>query len=233
VNVILGLNDFPWVENDQILFIGNSYTYYNGGIDSHVYELANNKHDSWDIYTDAIVQGGATLQDHWNNETTREAIQSSDWDFVVLQEQSTRPIDNPDLMLQYAALLDSIIVESGAQTVFFMTWAREWDPSMIEGLEESYTWVGQQLDATVAPVGLAFESLRNSNPEIQLYAGDGSHPNNSGTYLSACVFYSIFWNESTEGSSYYMDNDIPAYTALILQSTAWETVQNYLINNIR
>ena len=63
------------------------------------------------------------MQSYYNTASTINLIQDGIWDVVVLQEQSTRPIDNPNLFYQYANLLDEVITCSGAKTIFFMTWA--------------------------------------------------------------------------------------------------------------
>lgn len=226
VNVILGLEELPG-DPGRILFLGNSYTFYNGGLPMHVENLVESAHPQWDVYTEMIAPGGMTLQGHWDNQNTREAIQNGNWDFVVLQEQSTRPVDNPQLMYEYAVLLDSIITESGAETMFFMTWARENNPGMIEPLAEAYSFIGDQLDAVVSPVGLAFDLSLDTDPTVQLYAGDGSHPSQLGTYLAGCVFYAVLWDESPVGIT---DNSFPEMTTAereYLQGIAWQTVLDY------
>jgi hypothetical protein len=38
-------------------------------------------------------------------------------------------------------------------------------------------------------VGAAWRYIRETQPSIQLYVGDGSHPSVAGTYLAASVFY--------------------------------------------
>jgi len=230
VNVIFGLEEIPG-NPGRILFLGNSYTFYNGALPTHIENLYEVEDSAWDIYTEMIAPGGMSLQGHWNNDNTRQAILDGNWDVVVLQEQSTRPVDNPELMYQYATLLDSIITLSGAETMFFMTWAREYDPGMIIPLSEAYTYIGNLLDAAVSPVGLAFELSLNTNPNFNLYSGDGSHPNPLGTYLAACVFYSVLWDESPVGIEYNINPDMTIEERLYLQNIAWETVQNYVSIN--
>jgi len=94
-----------------------------------------------DLNISAITKGGATLQSHYSNTNTVNVIQQGNWDYVILQEQSTLPVDNPSLFYQYAELMDEIITNSGAGTMLFMTWARENNPSMIEGLASAYNTI--------------------------------------------------------------------------------------------
>ncbi|MGD9300376.1 MAG: hypothetical protein PVI13_02290, partial [Desulfobacterales bacterium] len=63
-----------------------------------------------------------------------------------------------------------------------------------------------------------------------LHHRDGRHANPVGSYLTACVFYSVLVNTSPEGltgSFSYKGKqrlDLKRDDALFLQKTAWETV---------
>ena len=46
------------------------------------------------VYAESVTAGGATLQRHWEGGGALAAIRRGGWDFVVLQEQSTRPLDD-------------------------------------------------------------------------------------------------------------------------------------------
>ncbi len=212
---------------NRILFIGNSYTYTNGGIDYHLQELVLSAYQHAEIECDNITAGGATLESHYNNANTLQTILDGNWDIVVLQEQSTRPINDPELFYEYATLLDEVITAGGAETAFFMTWAREYDPEMIEGLAFAYDHIGEQLDAIVVPVGRAFQLSLTQNPNLTLHVGDGSHPNVHGTYLAVCTFFAAFWQESPVGIEYVNDVIITPQKREFLQSIAWETIQIY------
>ncbi len=130
-------------------------------------------------------------------------------------------------MYEYATLLDGVITSSGAETAFFMTWARAYDPNMIEGLATAYNYIGEQLDAMVCPVGRAWQNSLQQDPELILHASDESHPNVWGTYLSICVFYACLFGESPEGVDYVNDPQITVADRDFLQTIAWETVLQY------
>ena len=211
----------------RLLFIGNSYTADNGGLETVVAGLALSAHPETPLHAEEITFGGYTLEDHWDTPSTLDSINDGNWDVVVLQEQSTRPMDDPDLMMLYASLLDSVITGAGASTCLFMTWAREYDPGMIDSLAWAYGWVGESLGATVAPVGLAWQSCLTGHPELDLYQDDGSHPTPAGTYVTACVFYAVLWGESPVGTGFVSDSTITDEERLAMQEVAWETVQAY------
>ncbi len=215
---------------ERLLFVGNSYTASNLGLDLHIRNLAISADSTLRIETARITPGGYTLEAHWNSPTTISTIQSGEWDLVFLQEQSMRPVSDPELMYEYATLLDGVITDSGAETGFFMTWARQYNPPMIEDLAAAYNHIGAELDAVVSPAGRAFQRAILQDPEISLYMADGSHPSPHGTYLAACVFYAIIWHQTPIGLSYTIDEYITEEETLFLQTIAWKTVEIY--NNL-
>ncbi len=203
---------------NRILFIGNSYTYYNNGLDNMLREYASNSNQDIELETLAITGGGMTLENHFNSQNTINAIQSEAWDIVVLQEQSQMPILDTEHFLTYASKLDSLIDLTGAQTCFFMTWAREYDQSQIEGLAAAYNQAGQECDAIVVPVGQVFNSVFVDDYEINLYAGDGSHPSPQGSYLASACFYRRLFNLPANETSFVAPNVTDADAEYIQES---------------
>jgi len=189
----------------SVLFVGNSYTYYNDGVDFHLEKMLKADASSDSILYDIqkIAVGSYTLESHYGDQATLSKIKSKKWTAVVLQEQSTRPINNPDLFLQYANKLDLEIKKDSAKTYLYMTWAPKESPSDIDQLAASYISVGSQIDASVVPVGKVWEYMRTTNPQIDLYISDNKHPTLSGTYLTSCVFYYSIFEKNPIDNSYY------------------------------
>jgi hypothetical protein len=212
----------------RILFIGNSITYYNGGVGQHTMNLANNIDPTLEIECAALTGGGWTLEMHYNNPALIEEIQQGNYDLVILQEMTSRPVNDPDLFYYYAATLDSVITASGAETAFFFSWPFE-DvfSTMIEQQAAAYNYIGQQLDARVIPVARAWQLSLQENPEIDLFMPDGNHPTVQGTYLACCTFFSFLWDETSVGATYINDPTITLPERVALQQNAWDTYQIY------
>jgi hypothetical protein len=62
------------------------------------------------------------------------------------------------------------------------------------------------------------------DPQLQPWQEDGSHPTEQGTYLAACVFYAVIFQESPQGLSY--TRSLSAETAHQLQGVAAGRVLN-------
>jgi hypothetical protein len=214
----------------RVLFIGNSYTFFNGGLGTAVKALASAVKDGRPFEYVEVTKGGQTLEGHWNDGKALAAIRQGNWDFVVLQEHSLGAINRREKMFQYAALFDAEIHKVGARTVFYETWGRQNRPEMYGVVEQAYVGLARQLKAVVAPAGAAWSRALKANPTLALHISDLSHPTPAGTYLNACVFYETFFGKSPEGLPHTIKNaagkvliDLPESEALMLQRTALET----------
>lgn len=223
----------------RVLFLGNSYTYYNS-LPAMVAQMAQSLGDS--VYADSYAVGGYTFQQHGSDATSLAKIRQGGWDFVVLQEQSQRPAFPPSQVqtqvYPYAqALNDSVeLYNACAETVFFMTWGRVngdqancgfYTPlctyaGMQQRLRESYLEMARDNAGICAPVGAAWQVVRDSFPSLNLYDSDGSHPSYAGSYLASCVFYASLFGKTPVGSTFY--GSLSAGDALTLQRIAARVV---------
>ena len=218
VSLVL-LSSLCYAQTKSILFIGNSYTQCNGGLENMLKSLAASK--GIEIEAEEAAIGGYSLKKHCNNQQTLDKIRSKDWDYVVLQEFSVNPAYPPEvvdtLTYPYAKILSDMIHNQSicTQLYFYMTWGRKngylsdttYMPlTTFEGMQrrlaESYCEMAIDNDGSVAPVGIAWKYVRDNYPEINLYTEDNSHPSPQGTYLAACVFYASIFKASPEGAKF-------------------------------
>ena len=217
----------------RVLFIGNSYTFVND-LPTMFADLAGA--GGHRVETGMIAPGGWTLANHVGSSDTLDKIKSSNWNYVVLQEQSEIPSiqqSRTQQMYPAARTLVSNIRNIGATPIFFETrahrdgWPENGLPnyeSMQFQIDNGYLGIAQELNVAVAPVGFAWLTVRRQNPQLDLWQDDGSHPTGQGTYLAACVFYSVIFQQSPSGLTFTAQ--LPAETAQSLQKIAAETVLN-------
>jgi hypothetical protein len=199
--------------------IGNSYTFFNGGLDKQLKGLAPSAE------TECIAVGGYKLEDHWNNGDALRRIRETKWDYVVLQEQSQIPVINQKKFYESAGKFDEEIRRSGAKTILLMTWERPDSRQYgvtTDNVAAAYTDLGKQLGAKVARAGIAFARALRNRPELALYSQDG-HPTMEGTYLAACVLYQTTFERSPVGNP-YSEPSVPADTRDFLQQTAADSL---------
>lgn len=213
----------------RVLFIGNSYTGVND-LPALVARLAA-AGGGRRIETAAQLHGGATLEQHAADEKVLQRIRQQRWDVVVLQEQSQRPIGDVNAMYAAARKLHAEIKQIGAKTVLYLTWARQDKPQTQDALNRAYFKLARELDAAVAPVGLAWRAALTDDDKIALYAKDKSHPSPVGSYLAACVFYATLLDRNPEGLPAEVRKgdkpllEVEPALARRLQKVAWKTVR--------
>jgi hypothetical protein len=183
----------------RVLFIGNSYTQANE-LPAVVAALSRDADSPWQITVERHTPPGQTWFGHDVDPVVTELI-ARGWDFVVLQDQSQQPWSTFGVTSALVSL-DGKIRAAGAETVLYMTWARDLDGAtgfrMNADVNRYYEEHAEAVGARVAPVGRAWErALRD--PGIMLHVSDGSHPNNEGTYLAAVVIYATMTGEDPAG----------------------------------
>ena len=221
----------------SVLFIGNSYTYVND-LPNTVKQLALSLGEDMTVASSA--PGGYTLFQHATYAPTTTAIESRQWDYVVMQEQSqlgALPVDVTTTENGALQLLAEIEANyECTYPVFYMTWGRQNGDAgncasfpfmctydgMQQGLRNTYLYLATMNDAYVSPVGVAWKTVRDTHPEINLYNPDESHPSVEGTYLAACVFYCTLFQQSCVGATF--NSSLPDETATILRTIASATV---------
>lgn len=211
----------------KVLFVGNSFTYYNNSLHNHFRRLVAQSGYDFKKPTRARIMtiSGGHLPEHAGG--LPHVVAAEDWDVVVMHGHSLGPISEAtagpfrDAARNYSALIRS----EGARPVFFMTWAYTGRPEMTAQLDQAYTAIGRELEAEVVPVGLAFERVTNDKPDIALRVADARHPTLAGTYLAACIFYAALMKQSPQGLDYTAGLD-PA-VADYLQGVAWTTLVDY------
>ncbi|MBE6622324.1 MAG: DUF4886 domain-containing protein [Ruminococcaceae bacterium] len=197
----------------QVLFIGNSFTYFN---DMPYTFLNMIKTVSPDARVESLAYGGYSLAQYADEDTEvgRLAISkivSYEWDYVVLQEQSLLPCREPEAFLEAVKKLCGIISQINAKVILFQTWAYEEGSDkladtgmtyeeMTDRLTEAYRAAAEATGATVAPIGELFSYVAKSDHITHLInRNDHYHPSTSGSYLAACVIFKLITGGSTIG----------------------------------
>ena len=171
----------------NVLFVGNSYTYYNNL--SHIVSLMSDSTDT-KLITKKSTRGGAWLHQHWNEERglrTKTLIQNGNFDTIVFQEYSMGPISEPDSLRKYGKLFADLARSVGAKPYLFLVWAREKVPQYQSELNAPIEVVAKENGMTIIPVGKGWELARGYRPSAPLFNDDGTHPAPLGTFLSAAV----------------------------------------------
>ncbi len=209
----------------SVLFIGNSLTFYNNGIDNcleGIYAAAGKS-----INAVQRTTGGQDLEYHFNDSVKIAEIEKGTYDIVVLQGYSNEAYEPAKRasFYEYGIKLDSVIKAAGENTYLFQTWSYQTDITMIEGIAFGYDSLGNAIGATVVPCGRAFQTV-DIDSGTAFLRQDYAHPTTGGTYLAACTFYAVFTGESPVGNTFRLSG-ISDEQARYYQQIAWDAVQTY------
>ena len=195
----------------KVLFIGNSYTYFNN-LGDIVAGIAAADSDGPTIVPTLATRGGATLKWHLENGSAVQQLQTGGWNYVVLQEQSLLGgtiVEGKTVIGAPAEFHASVrewvrrIRATGATPILYMTWARREPADAMRVQKElagAYQSIGRELQVRVAPVGLAWAEARRRLRPIDLHIWDGSHPTPTGSYLAALVMFCTLTGRSAIGA---------------------------------
>ncbi len=227
----------------SILWVGNSFFYYNNSMHGHYNELANAADPGGKYRGTSVTISGSGLDWHDMASLLRaDGIgkysfapgnkivfnkPGKQFDAVIMMDCSQCPI-HPQLSGAFHATVKKdaeIVAKYGARPVLFMSWAYKDAPEMTAQLAEQYTRAGNANDALVIPAGLAFAKAIAKRPALELYQPDLRHPTLAGTYLAACTSYAALEKKSPVGNKYNagLDPELAAF----LQGVAAETLREY------
>ena len=197
----------------RVLFIGNSLTFWNQGVDVMVKKLVPG------IETSRVAVGGATLETLWANDEAKLACAGQN--VVVLQEDL--PETTSESFQRHAKLWCEHVRKYGAEPIFYAAWAYDRLPSFDDdAICAEHARAAEEYNARIAHVGAA----RTAGPEgLDLFDDDREHPSLAGTYLSACVIAAtIYGAEALQAPKVYRPKNLSAGAASILRDIAVSSV---------
>lgn len=223
----------------RVLFVGNSYMYYNDSLHNHVNRIASAADPSLQklIQYKSATIGGAPLWHHNIQHLTTPGNLGikEPFELVIMQGNSTDALADGSRARFREKVIEfsEVIRQRGGKVALYMTPAhikpsKAASPEMMRKTEDMYVSVGNEVGALVIPTGLAFEEAYRQRPDIKLHQDyDGSHPTLIGTYLAACTVYATVYNKPCSGNSYDYYGKVAKDDAAFLQKVADETVKKF------
>ena len=134
------------INGTKVLFIGNSFTDFNGGLDGMLKQLAPRTEAA------RISPGGSNLQQHSVSDEHASSLKTGGWQYVVLQDQSQFPVMEPEQFMAGASAMVAKIRTTKATRMFLATWGRPDSPGVTsKSLDAAYRSMGDRLLVSVIP----------------------------------------------------------------------------------
>jgi hypothetical protein len=184
-----------------MLLVGNSFTYYSGGLERHITALNKESRKSLQLEVESFTRGGASLKELWGEDDVHEMIKEGGYDFVVLQGDI--PEATVEDFFDYGSRFVREVRDTGATPVFYMAWDYErlgW--ISMEEIAQAHEELAGELDVEIAPVGPAMKRVEALHPEIEMIGSDKEHQTIAGAYLAACIIFGTVFDRNPEESTY-------------------------------
>ena len=223
---------------ERVLFVGNSYYYYNNSLHNHVSNLVKAADPALGakLQFKSATIGGSALHQHniaHLTEPGRIGV-SQPFQWVVMQGGSGEPLSvaRREVFRKTAAAHAELVKARGGQVALYMTHVyvkphKQQKATNIQATESLYVEVGNEIGALVIPVGLAFEEAYRRDPDLKLHHPDGTHPSLLGTYLAACTTYAVLYAQTPVGNVYRAEGAIDEPLATRLQQVAQDVVTQF------
>lgn len=224
----------------DVLFIGNSFTYVSDMPERFFMPISRSA--GYNVYATRITNGGHYLYEHGNindefGAQVYDALKNNTYDFVVIQEQSSNAIKNPESFYTAVRRLVNLVRENGATPILYSTWGHRegsstlegmpgWDTeSMTYGLAAAYNAISEELGVRRSEVGLAFWDVHSKHAStIDLYISDNYHQSALGAYLSGMTHFANIIGGNPLNCTY--DEDFDEATTAILKQAAYDATYN-------
>lgn len=218
-------------EQTDILFIGNSMTYYNE-LQDMFQGLANKMGKN--VKCSAATNGSKNLIYQSTASNVVNAIKKGGYEIVILQD-IVSSFNSEKLMTGAKSIIATIKqYNPNARIVFYEPWPKKPDlvgkNSKLPYFTEGYINAARTCGATLAPAGEAFYDGYVTNG-YDFYVGDGLHPAPMGSFTSAAtIYYTIYENESCKQ---FTSSDKDFLNSLVNANTSdKKTYDLELFNNV-
>ena len=196
------------IQAKDILFIGNSYT---ANTRPHLQKIA--QLENWNVTF--ITPGGRKLLQHFASKDIHQKIQSRQWDYIFLQEQSQTPAYS-NLRVNYYKALEQFHNKYPKQNfVLFTTWGRRDGDKMNKHIAPDYLSMQILLDSAFDKAATKFQFQKTATSKMwrkifmqypdlfnSFYAKDGSHLSPKGGHFNALWIYEVISKRDSISCSY-------------------------------
>ena len=199
----------------NILFIGNSFTFYNEMPEKYFASIC--KEGGYKVNVTSITNGGHYLYEYADENDTygakvKSALENNKYDIVILQEQSRGAITNNERFNNAVRELAAMVKANGAELYLYSTWGYKAGYSKLSScggttaamemkLRAAYTAIAEEVGAKVVYAGVAMLDIYK-NTSINVYQSDMFHPSASGSLLVAYTFYATLFGEDPRALTY-------------------------------
>lgn len=213
-------------ENARILFIGNSLTYFNH-LPLMLQAIAAQAGKV--LVADAITLGGASLEEHYLQQTAHAALANGGYQWVIMQQGPSSLPESQNHLRTWASRFDPLIRAGGARPALYMVWPDATRIAYFNDVYQSYSNAALAINGMFIPAGETWRGAWRANPGLPLYGDDQFHPSALGSYAAGLSIFAELYQQSPENLptrlrlSNGVEFEFDPSQARGVQAAAWRT----------
>ncbi|MDR6462557.1 PKD domain-containing protein [Chryseobacterium sediminis] len=226
--ICIGFSVLSFSQSDEVLFIGNSVTYFND-MPEIFKNIAASKGKNLSITTH--TPGGTGFVNHVDDPSLYQKIRSKNYKYVIMQPGTAESAGHSYPVAITAErgrkIRDSIRKYSPCSKIFLyeipygVPSANEYNTyfTFQQKIKDSITKMSNLMQVEMVPAGESARNYYNSSPDLALHGSyNDIHPGPKGSYLVAASMYSAIFQDHVFPSAFY--NGLPQNTAENFQNIA-------------
>ncbi len=168
----------------NILFVGNSLTYYN-----NLPLLVKTEAASRGVIvnTKMLASSNYAIVDHWADGEVQTLISSGIYDFVIIQQGPSSQQSGYDMLLNSGADYAAICEANDARLAYYMVWPAIVNYFTFDNVIANYTAAAEANNAILCPVGRRWKEHFDQTNDFSYYGSDQFHPSLQGSRIAAEV----------------------------------------------
>lgn len=168
----------------NILFIGNSLTYYN---DLPFLVKKEAKKRNIKVETKIVAYPNYAIIDHWNEGKVQKLIKSKKYDYVIIQQGPSSQKDGYDMLVNDGKKYARLCKANNVKLAYFMVWPSITYYHTFNGVVTNYTSGATLNKAILCAVGKKWKEYIDTTNDFSFYGLDGFHPSLKGSKFAAKI----------------------------------------------
>lgn len=178
------------IQAQDILFVGNSLTYYNNMPEILEYIAEEN---GVQIQTTSLCSPNYAIIDHLDSGKLQYLLKKQSFDYVIIQQGPSSQAQGKQMLLADGAKVKALCNEYKAQLGYYMVWPSLQYYYTFDKVIENHTLAAQKNKALLFLVGVVWKKYNTYKSKTLLYDYDNFHPSKAGSFLAALtIFHTLY-----------------------------------------
>ena len=178
-------------QNLNVLFVGNSLTYYND-----LPALVKKEADARSITLTTTMEAypNYAIIDHWEDGKVQELIAKEAYDFVIIQQGPSSQAFGREVLMTYGRRFKDLCETYGTKLVYYMVWPSVANFHTFEDVIKNHRDAAEANNALLSPVGEVWKQDIEFTDDYSYYGDDQFHPSLKGSKVAARVIGNTIFN---------------------------------------